>query len=182
MSYGTFLHIETQGITELARNFKDGAAKWEKIVYPELKQLGHALTTYMRYELKPRTYTGELARSISSRIEIRPTGFTLTTGPNAKHTPYLYHGTRRHWVPLAPLQRWVSWKIAGADEKTVYKIRASIHKYGTSMWSLKHYGKKGDDWDVRTMKRGDTARSMETFTIRVVKRVGAEIMRATGAK
>lgn len=166
-----FISIDFRSAKELEARYADTAgALWNKIVYPNLKQLGHALGTYMRAELKDVKYTGEMERSIGADIQIGGAGqFIMEVGPVVEHSKYVRYGTRPHWAPIAPLKRWAAEKLG--DENAAYAVQRSIAKYGTSTWAERLYGSKANDYPTRTLERGDTRRSIFAFGERVSKEI-----------
>lgn len=167
------IRVDGSEVTVLAVKYRTTADQMSKIIYPEMKQLGSALMTYMRQELRAVKYTGALERSVSADISLSGRESRLSVGPVAPHTPYVRMGTKAHWVPIEPLKRWAAYKLG--DEKAAYAVRWAIHQRGTSAWAEKLYGSKSNPYPMRVMRRGDTKRSVQAFGLRVMKRVVQEL-------
>jgi hypothetical protein len=173
------IHVQASDVVVVAAKYKLAAEEWPRIVYPEMKQLGSALSTYMRQELKAVKYTGALERSVSSEIDYVGRETKLSVGPAAAHAPYVRLGTPAHWVPIEPLKRWAAYKLG--DENAAYAVRLRIagkvkgRPGGTSIWAKQLYGTMSNPFPIRTMRRGDTKRSIETFGNRVAKRIAEKL-------
>jgi len=155
------IEIDATDIAILSRRWQKVPENFDRIVEPELRQLGHAIAYYMRQEVKEIQYTGALAQSISSQIEIGNKRYSLIVGPTVEHAKYVKYGTRPHWAPIEPLKRWAKWKLG--DERLAYAVQHSIAKYGTSVWYERKYGTKENPFPERTLQRKDTQRSIETL-------------------
>jgi hypothetical protein len=177
------IYADATELTVLSQKFKRLPARMTAIIYPELKQLGGALSTYMRKEMQPVKFTGELERSVSSRIIMGRGTFQVSVGPTAEHAIYIRFGTRprnpdmSNAPPIDAIRRWVEYKIPGADPSMPYRIQRGIVKHGTSVGSLRRYGTMSNPFNARTMARGDTKRSVQTFGIRVLKAIAKEFSR-----
>ncbi len=167
------LRIDAKELDELYKRFANADEIWRKAVEPNLRQLGHAIGTYMRRELAPVKYTGALERSISADIDVQSKRFEMEVGPTASHAAYIRWGTRPHWAPIAPLKRWAAWKLG--DANAAYAVQRSIAQKGTSEFARRRYGEKTNAYTTRTMLRGDTARSLTTFMDRVTREISKEL-------
>lgn len=130
--------------------------------------LGGRVVYLMRKELADIRYTGALEKSVGHEVSMWR--MQVTIKPTAKHTPFVYPGTRPHWAPIAPLKRWAAVKLG--DAQAGYAVQRSIAKHGTSVWAARKYGTSGGNpFPERTLKRGDT----QTAITHTAKRIGLDL-------
>ncbi len=137
-----------------------------------LFQLGKQIASAERRVLEVVKYTGALARSVSVMYDEAPPIYRIRIGPTAKHAEYILFGTRPHWAPIAPLQRWAKWKLG--DEKAAYAVQASIARHGTSVFIERRGlgdGRGGFPFPTRTLQRGD----VQQWIARTARRIPLDI-------
>ena len=121
------IKIKIKGIDEL----RQGLDRAPKVIETELKDGLRKSTELIKQKARrkagspPIVFKGELARSIQARV----TGFRGIVGAEAKHAPFVEFGTKPHFPPIAPLERWAQLKLGkpGAG----FAIAKKISERGT---------------------------------------------------
>lgn len=151
----------------------DGLHKAPRItadmIEKNLRTLGYKLMAVMRKVLRPVKYTGALERSVSSTYSASGTSFQIVIGPTAPHRAYVRDGTRPHWAPLAPLEKWAEWKLG--DKSAAVAVQRSIAKRGTSTWIERRGlgdGHGGYDYVTRTLSDGGARSQIEATAQRIL--------------
>ncbi len=120
----------------LINKFRRFPQEMRQVVDANFQTLGIKVINIMQRKLQVARATGREQGSISAEYD--PGQMTLEVGPTAEHAKYTFYGTRPHWAPIAPLKEWANLRFG--DESIAYKVRWSIHLYGTSRGYL---GKPG---------------------------------------
>ena len=141
--------------------------RMRKLVAVGFDVLGKRVVYLMRKELADIRYTGALEKSVGHEVSMWR--MQVAIEPTAKHTLYVYKGTRPHWAPIAPLKRWAAVKLG--DEQAGYAVQRSIKEYGTSVWFKRKHGTMDNPFPERTLKRGDTQVAIRN----TAKRLGLDL-------
>lgn len=116
------LKIDVQGLRELER--KLGQLSVIKAIRAAM---GRA-TALLEKEVAQRTPvdTGRLRSSIGSEVTGLGSNLVGSVGSNVVYAPYVEHGTRAHWPPIAAMATW-----ARRHGMTAYLAARSIALRGT---------------------------------------------------
>lgn len=77
---------------------------------------------------------GDLAKSITSEVEVELNKIRLQFGSNVKHGIFVHEGTKPHWAPIKPLERWVVRKLGYTFPEAAQvarRVQFVIAKHGT---------------------------------------------------
>lgn len=143
--------VEVKGLEPIRKRLADPRVK--QLVAVNFGVLGRRVVHLMRRELADIRYTGALEKSVGHEVSMWR--MQVAIKPTARHTPFVYKGTRPHWAPIAPLKAWAAVKLG--DAQAGYAVQRSIKDHGTSVWAARKYGTGGGNpFPERTLKRGDT--------------------------
>lgn len=77
---------------------------------------------------------GDLAKSITSEVETELNSIRLQFGSNVKHGIFVHDGTKPHWAPIEPLEKWVVRKLGYTFPEAAQvarRVQLKIAKRGT---------------------------------------------------
>ena len=155
-----------RGLDRMIGRFADPRVR--ALVAINFDVLGKRVVYLMRKELEDVRYTGALEKSVGHEVSMWK--MQVVIKPTAKHTPYIYHGTRPHWAPIAPLKKWAAVKLG--DARAGYAVQRSIATRGTSAWAARKYGTSGGNpFPERTLARNDTQIAID----HTAKRLGLDL-------
>ncbi len=161
----------------LINKFRRFPQETRQVVDANFQTLGIKVINIMQRKLQVARATGREQGSVSAEYD--PGQMTLEVGPTAEHAKYTFYGTRPHWAPIQPLKEWANLRFG--DESIAYKVRWSIHLYGTSRGYLGKPGAWQSQWGIgldflRLTVEDGGFRSNLTNTAR---RIGADLVAKT---
>lgn len=134
-------HIDPHGDERLIR----------REIEKELMRIGMEAERHMLDYLQKHNIDdqGDLAKSITSEVQQELDGMRLRFGANARHAIFVHDGTKPHWAPIKPLERW-----------TVRKLRYSFPKAGQVARAIQK----------KIAKKGTKAKPFAETTMRLIRR------------
>jgi len=84
---------------------------------------------------RPINVDGDLAKSIHSEVQTLRDGILMALSDGVLYGVFVHEGTKPHWPPVAPIERWVKKKLGITDSvelrSVTYLVRRKISKVGT---------------------------------------------------
>lgn len=102
--------IRVKGLEELSASFGKARSLIERHVGDGVQESAKIIRDRARRKAAspPIVFQGELGRSLFTK----PSGkLSAVIGSDAKHAPFVEFGTRPHFPPVAPLERWAKVKL-----------------------------------------------------------------------
>jgi hypothetical protein len=102
----------------------------------ELELIGQELVATAVEYLNSRkiNVNGDIQKSIYTTVKNELDTIKLQFGANSDHAVFVHDGTKPHWVPIAPLEKWARKKlnVPVAEAKNVaFAVARKIAKKGT---------------------------------------------------
>ncbi|MGD8499059.1 MAG: HK97 gp10 family phage protein [Phycisphaerales bacterium] len=118
----TRLRVEVQGLEGLRRKFD------QLQIDKALRAAMHKATRLLERDVTQRTPvdTGRLRSSIGSEVKGLGSNIVGSVGSNVVYAPYVEHGTRPHWPPIAAMETW-----ARRHGMTAFVAARAIARFGT---------------------------------------------------
>jgi len=104
--------IKVKGLSELIAGLEKGSSLIKDSVGEAMRKSTELVKQKARRTAgsPPIVFRGELARSIQATVSAMK-GKVVA---GAKHAPFVEFGTRPHFPPVAPLERWAATKLGSA--------------------------------------------------------------------
>lgn len=101
--------VRVEGLDDLKNNLNKAGETLKKNLGDAMQKSTEIIKLKARRKAgsPPIVFKGELARS----IQAKSSPFKGVVGAEAKHAPFIEFGTKPHFPPIAPLERWARLKL-----------------------------------------------------------------------
>ena len=137
VSADTTVMTDTSQLDALASDLAAAPDVVDNLVHQTLERLGleieRDVVAYLDRE--GVSVDGDLRKSVTHQVSRTLGQIDLEAGAYAKHARFVHDGTRPHWAPKAPIERWVRKKLGVTKRADVasatWFVRKKIARDGT---------------------------------------------------
>ncbi len=109
-------------------------------------------------------FSGDLRKSITAEVNKEVGAYVIKVGSNMEYAPFVHEGTKPHWTPKEPIQKWVRLKlgIKGKKElkKVTFLVQRKIAKVGTKKRPF-----------LRLVFEQEKSKAVKKITNEIIKRI-----------